>query len=130
MQHCTICESRPDLLHITIEPTTVETRLPLVEHILGQLILDRYGAYAYARRIKAFGTKRDAVRAEANFDLSPQPFPVPIDRKTFRDVSLSELSSNCVASLTQNLRYLANLASNIYGLFSVTSPTTLGRGSP
>lgn len=130
MKHCATCENRPHLLHLNLDPTPVDTRLPFVDHILGQLILDRCGAYAFARRIKAFGTPRDAVRTEANFDLSPTPFPVPFHRRAFSSVSLSDICRDLAASLTFRIEHLAELATKSLGLIPGFSPTTLGRGSP
>lgn len=130
MIHCATCENRPHLLHLNLDPTPVDTRLPFVDHILGQLILDRCGAYAFARRIKAFGTPRDAVRAEANFDVSPTPFPVPFHRRAFSSVSLSNLCRNLAASLTFRIEHLAELTASALRHVSRFSPATLGRGSP
>ncbi|MEQ1604298.1 MAG: hypothetical protein ABL999_05460 [Pyrinomonadaceae bacterium] len=130
MQHCTICECGSDLKNINLGPFPTDGSLPLVDHILGQLILDRYGPYAFARRIRSTGSTRDAVEAVVNFDLSPQPVPIPVGRRRSGSLSISDARHDCLASLTSYLKRLADLASGAFGLISNSSPTTLGRGSP
>ena len=124
------CDCDSALKNIRLDPTPLDERLPIIDYILGQLILDRCGPYAFVRRVRSTGQVRDAVPTEVNLDLMPQPFPIPIGSTIFTDLSPSDARHDCVTSFTGHLERLAYLTPGAFGVIPSISPTTSGRGSP